>query len=177
MLFVKNHIPCLWDLSNTFSNRFIDFYSCEGFHISERMKHKASHRSCQKIALTSETFAQIFLYLTPKQYKWTWLAYYVEEKQHIIKVCSSENKHTNKTAPTSDPAEMWQQHRHLEVKVKLTWPLKVWTFTNLVRRLFPNIFWFLVYILPRMEVQTSPKAGKAKQNANSKPYAVFGILH
>ena len=69
--------------------------------------------SCQRIALTSQTFAQIFLYLTPKQYKWTWFAYYVEEKQHIIKVCSSENKHTNKTAPTCDPAEMWQQHRLL----------------------------------------------------------------
>ena len=65
----------------------------------------------------------------------------------------------------------------IEVKVKLTRPLKAWTFANLVRRLFPNIFWFLVYILPRMEVQTSPKAGKAKQNANSKPYADFGILH
>ena len=36
---------------------------------------------------------------------------------------------------------------------------------------------FIVYILPRMEEQTSPKAGTAKQNANSKPYAVFGILH
>ena len=33
---------------------------------------------------------------------------------------------------------------------------------------------FIVYILPRMEEQTSPKAGTAKQNANSKPYAVFG---
>ena len=32
MLFVKNHIPYLWDLSNSFSNSFIDFYSCEGFH-------------------------------------------------------------------------------------------------------------------------------------------------
>ena len=65
--------------------------------------------TCQKIALTSETFAQVFLYLTAKQYKWTWFAYYAEEKQHIIKVCSSENKHTNKTAPKCDPAEMWQQ--------------------------------------------------------------------
>ena len=32
MLFVKNHIPYHWDLSNSFSNSFIDFYSCEGFH-------------------------------------------------------------------------------------------------------------------------------------------------
>ena len=32
MLFVKNHIPYLWDLSNSFSNSFVDFYSCEGFH-------------------------------------------------------------------------------------------------------------------------------------------------
>ena len=69
--------------------------------------------SCQKIAFTSETFAQIFLYLTAKQYKLTWFAYYVEEKQHVIKVCSCENKHTNKTSPTCDPAEMWQQHRLL----------------------------------------------------------------
>ena len=64
----------------------------------------------------------------------------------------------------------------IEVRVKRT-PLKAWTFTNLFRRLFPNISRFLVYILPRMEVQTSPKAGTAKQNANCKPYAVFGILH
>ena len=32
MLFVKNHIPYLWDLSNSFSNSFIVFYSFEGFH-------------------------------------------------------------------------------------------------------------------------------------------------
>ena len=32
MLFVKNHIPYLWDFSNSFSTSFIDFYSCEGFH-------------------------------------------------------------------------------------------------------------------------------------------------
>ena len=32
MLFVKNHIPYLWDLSNSFSSSFIDFYSSEGFH-------------------------------------------------------------------------------------------------------------------------------------------------
>ena len=34
MLFVKNHIPVpyRWDLSNSFSNSFINFYSYEGFH-------------------------------------------------------------------------------------------------------------------------------------------------
>ena len=32
MSFVKNHIPYLWDLSNSFSNNLIDVYSCEGFH-------------------------------------------------------------------------------------------------------------------------------------------------
>ena len=32
MLFVKSQIPYLWDLSNSFSNSFIDFYSCDGFH-------------------------------------------------------------------------------------------------------------------------------------------------
>ena len=32
MLFIKNHIPYRWDLSNSFSNSFINFYSCEGFH-------------------------------------------------------------------------------------------------------------------------------------------------
>ena len=32
MLFLKNHIPYLWDLSNSFSNIFIDFYSCKGTH-------------------------------------------------------------------------------------------------------------------------------------------------
>jgi len=65
----------------------------------------------------------------------------------------------------------------IQVKVKVTRPLKAWTFTNLVRGFFPNISKLLVYILPQMEVQTSPKAGTAKQNANCKPYAVFGILY
>ena len=32
MLFIKNNIPYLWDLSNSFSSVFIDFYSCESFH-------------------------------------------------------------------------------------------------------------------------------------------------
>ena len=32
MLFVKNHIPYLWDPSNSFSNSFIDFYNRKGFH-------------------------------------------------------------------------------------------------------------------------------------------------
>ena len=29
MLFIKNQIPYLWDLSNSFSKSFIDFYSRE----------------------------------------------------------------------------------------------------------------------------------------------------
>ena len=32
MLLVKNDVPYLWDLSNSFSNTFIDFYNCAGFH-------------------------------------------------------------------------------------------------------------------------------------------------
>ena len=32
LFFVKNHIPYLWGLSNSFSHSFIYFYSCEGFH-------------------------------------------------------------------------------------------------------------------------------------------------
>ena len=32
MLFVKNNTPYLWDLSNSFSKSFIDFYSCDGFN-------------------------------------------------------------------------------------------------------------------------------------------------
>ena len=32
MLFIKNPMPYLWDLSNAFSNSIIDFYNCEGFH-------------------------------------------------------------------------------------------------------------------------------------------------
>ena len=44
MLFVKNHIPYLWDLSNSFSNSFIDFYSCDGFHQVIYQKEWASHR-------------------------------------------------------------------------------------------------------------------------------------
>ena len=32
MLFVKNHIPYLWNLWNSLSNSFNDFYSYEGFH-------------------------------------------------------------------------------------------------------------------------------------------------
>ena len=57
----------------------------------------------------------------------------------------------------------------IEVKVKLTRPLKAKTFTNM----FSNIPRFFVYILPWMEVKTSPKSGIAKQNANCKSYAVF----
>ena len=44
MLFVKNHIPYLRDLSNSFSNSFIDFYRFSSSDISGRMKHKASRR-------------------------------------------------------------------------------------------------------------------------------------
>ena len=41
MLFVKNYIPYLWDLSNSFSNSFIDFYSYEGFSSSDIRKNEA----------------------------------------------------------------------------------------------------------------------------------------
>ena len=41
MLFVKNHITYLWDLSNSFSNNFIDFYSCEVVSWSEMRKKEA----------------------------------------------------------------------------------------------------------------------------------------
>ena len=163
--------------------------------LSDGTVFKVDICACQNIALTSETFAQIFLYLTLKQYKWTWFAYYVEEKQHIIKVCSSENKHGNKTAPTCDPAEMWQQHRllchelHDSSVVSLPtvyYRSKSETYSAIesldLHKSCPKIdseylLVFIVYILPRVEEQTSPKAGTAKQNANSKPYAVFGILH
>ena len=29
MLFIKDHIPYLWDLSNSYPNSLIDFYNCE----------------------------------------------------------------------------------------------------------------------------------------------------
>ena len=32
MLFVKNHVPYLWDPSNSFFSSFIDFYNRKGFH-------------------------------------------------------------------------------------------------------------------------------------------------
>ena len=35
-------------------------------HASKRLENSLVDHTCQKIALTSETFAQIFLYLTPK---------------------------------------------------------------------------------------------------------------
>ena len=38
ILFVKKHIPYLWDLSNSFSNSFIDFYSCEVVSWSDNKK-------------------------------------------------------------------------------------------------------------------------------------------
>ena len=41
MIFVKNHIPYLWDLSNSFSNSFIDFYSCEVVSWSDMRKNEA----------------------------------------------------------------------------------------------------------------------------------------
>ena len=40
MLFIKNHIPYLWDLSNSFSNSFIDFYSCEVVSWSDMRKNE-----------------------------------------------------------------------------------------------------------------------------------------
>ena len=40
MLFVKNHIPHLWDLSNSFSNSFIDCYSCEVVSWSDMTKNE-----------------------------------------------------------------------------------------------------------------------------------------
>ena len=41
MLFVKNHMPYLWDLSNSFYNSFIDFTAAKLFHelIWERTKY------------------------------------------------------------------------------------------------------------------------------------------
>ena len=40
MLFVKNHIPYLWDLSNSFFNSFIDFYSREVVSWSDTRKNE-----------------------------------------------------------------------------------------------------------------------------------------
>ena len=40
ILFVTNHEPYLCDLSNSFSNSFIDFYSCEVVSSSEREEEK-----------------------------------------------------------------------------------------------------------------------------------------
>ena len=42
MLFVKNHKPYLWDLSNSFSDSFIDFYSCEVVSWSDLRKNEVS---------------------------------------------------------------------------------------------------------------------------------------
>ena len=39
-LFVKNYVPYLWDLSNSFSNSFIDFYSCEVVTWSDMRKNE-----------------------------------------------------------------------------------------------------------------------------------------
>ena len=41
MLFVMNHIPYLWGLSNSFSNSLIDFYSCEVVPSSDIRKNEA----------------------------------------------------------------------------------------------------------------------------------------
>ena len=41
MLFVTNHIPYLCGLSNSFSNSFIDFYSCEVVSSSDMRKNEA----------------------------------------------------------------------------------------------------------------------------------------
>jgi len=40
MLFVKKHVPYLRDLSNSFSNSFIDFYSCEAVSWSNMRKNE-----------------------------------------------------------------------------------------------------------------------------------------
>ena len=40
MSFVKSHISYLWDLSNSFSNSFIDFYSCEAVSWSDKRKNE-----------------------------------------------------------------------------------------------------------------------------------------
>ena len=45
-LFFKNHIPYLWDLSNSFSNRFIDFYSSEVFSWIDLRKNKVLSFNC-----------------------------------------------------------------------------------------------------------------------------------
>ena len=41
MSFVKNLIPYLWDLSNSFYNSFIDFNSCEVVSWSDMRKDEA----------------------------------------------------------------------------------------------------------------------------------------
>ena len=41
MLFIKNHIPYLWDLSNFFSNSFIDIYNCEVVSLRDMRKNEA----------------------------------------------------------------------------------------------------------------------------------------
>jgi len=40
MLFVKSYVPYLWDLSYSFSNSFIDFYSCEVVSWSDMRKNE-----------------------------------------------------------------------------------------------------------------------------------------
>ena len=41
MLSIMNHIPYLWGLLNSFSNSFIDFYSCEVDSSSDIRKNEA----------------------------------------------------------------------------------------------------------------------------------------
>ena len=50
MLFVKNHIPYLWDLSNSFSNSFIDFYSCEVVSLIDLRKNEVL-KHCIKVSV------------------------------------------------------------------------------------------------------------------------------
>ena len=42
MLFVKNYVPYLWDLSSSFPNSLIDFYSCEVVSWSDMRKNEVS---------------------------------------------------------------------------------------------------------------------------------------
>ena len=46
MFFVKYHIPYLWDLSNSFSNSFIDFYSYEVVSWIDLRKHEVLSFDC-----------------------------------------------------------------------------------------------------------------------------------
>ena len=54
ILFVKNQIPYLWDLSNSFSNSFIDGYSYEVVSWSDIRKNVL-----RKIVLSFDRFLSI----------------------------------------------------------------------------------------------------------------------